>query len=50
MCFVCLQVFNLLLKPNRSIMLHSSFEAKARNYTTGEYHCPEDGYVIFRDG
>jgi DNA-directed RNA polymerase III subunit RPC1 len=44
------QLFNLLLRPNRNIDLHINFETKARNYTSGEHLCCEDGYVVFRDG
>ncbi|RZJ84469.1 MAG: TM0106 family RecB-like putative nuclease, partial [Massilia sp.] len=42
------QVFNLLLRPNSSIVMHATFETKARNYTKGEYMCAEDGWVVFR--
>lgn len=45
------QVINLLLRPNKSIALHASFECKARNYSgSGEHMDPDDGYVVFRDG
>jgi hypothetical protein len=50
------QVFNLLLRPNRNVKLHATFELKARNYigpadkTMASYMCPDDGYVVFRDG
>lgn len=45
------QVINMLLKPNKSISLKASFECKARNYSKkGEVMCPNDGYVMVRDG
>jgi len=44
------QVFNVLMRPNDGVVLRTSFEAKARNYTDGGILCPEDGWVVFRDG
>lgn len=37
------QVFNLLLRPNRSVRLHSTFELKARNNTKTNWEDPDDG-------
>lgn len=44
------QVFSLLLRPNRTIKVHATFEMKARNNVKPNYECPVDGWVVFRDG
>ena len=44
------QVFNLLLRPNRTVALHCTFETRARNNTVQSVHDPDDGWVVFRDG
>lgn len=37
------QVFNLLLRPNKAVRLHSTFELKARNNTRTNWEDPDDG-------
>lgn len=44
------QLFSLLLRPNRRIQLHTTFETKARNFSHDTYKCPDDGWVVFRNG
>lgn len=44
------QLFSLLLCPNAASKLQVSFEAKEKNYTSGQYLCPNDGWVVFRNG
>lgn len=47
------QVINALLKPNKSIKLNISFETGARNWSKKPgpaVMCPNDGYVVFRNG
>ena len=50
------QVITALLKPNASVVLAVTLEMRANNYTGlggphgGGVMCPDDGYVIFRNG
>lgn len=43
------QVISSLLRPNRLSRVVVNFQLKEKTYTSGEYRCPHDGWVVFKN-
>ncbi len=44
-----LQIFGMLLRPNKSCKVKANLVTKGKSYTSGEEFCVNDSYVVIRN-